>query len=146
MERVELRNSRGPAWVLIVTVKLGAALLLGGVTVIALGRGVGLDRAWPAGLGALLVLAFGLFDLSQMLDRKVQLTLTPEGLLDHRMQPPLLLPWSAVSAMFQDSADGHTVSVTVQGLDTARYRGPGTARAPFSSATINIQLDHVEVS
>ena len=143
MDRIELRNSRSPGWGLIMAVKLGIGLFVGGATLIGLVRGVPFGQAWPVGLVALGVLGAGLFDLIQMMDQRVQLTLTPEGLRDHRMQPPRLLPWSEISAMHQDNTDGHTVALTMRSPDTL---GSGSTPAPVSTFTINIQLERVDVT
>lgn len=143
MDRIELRNSRSPGWGLIVAMKLGIGLFLAGATLIGLARGAALGQAWPLALGALIGLGAGAFDLIQMMDQRVQLTLTPEGLRDHRMQPPRLLPWSEISAMHQDDVDGHTVALTMRRPDTLR---PGSAPAPVSTFTINIQLERVDVT
>lgn len=143
MDRIELRNSRSPGWGLIMALKLGIGLFVGGATLTGLVRGVPFGQAWPVGLIALGVLGAGLFDLMQMMDENVQLTLTPEGLRDHRMQPPRLLPWSDISAMHQDDMDGHTIALTMRSPDIVRL---GSAPAPVSTVTINIQLEHVDVT
>lgn len=146
MDRIELYNRMTPAWFVIVAVKLGGGVALAGATAVGMASG---KEAQPLLVGlacAAALIGFGLHDLSRLTDRKAQLTLTSEGLLDHRMSRPLLLPWSAVTTIFHSSMDGHSLHIETEGLDVARYAGPGTARAPLSGKTINVQLDHVDVS
>ena len=146
MERVELYNRMTPGWLLIVAFKLGLGLFVGGAAVVGmtLGQEVGSMLLWLACAAGLI--GFGLYDLIRLTDRKAQITLTPEGLLDHRMSRPLLLPWSAVKTIFNNSMNGHTLHIETEGLDTALYTGPGTSRWLLSDKTINVVLDHVDVS
>lgn len=62
------------------------------------------------------------------------------------MSRPLLLPCSAVTSIFHDSMDGHSLHIETDGLDTARYTGPRTSRWLLSGKTIDAQLDYVDVS
>ncbi|WP_224703079.1 hypothetical protein [Devosia aquimaris] len=100
MDRVvHLYTDRGPFSIVLTLVKLGMALA--GLYIIA--REAMAGRAtqvlWTgvamAGGGGF----FGIIDLTQMLDRQPQVTLSAEGLLDHRRSPARVMPWSAITGL-----------------------------------------------
>ena len=146
MEKIELRNRVTPGWLVILAAKLGIGLLVSGAGLIGLLRGNFSGATWTALAMGAAVAGAGLFDLRLLSDRGVKITLTPEGLLDHRMRNPLLLPWARVTSIFHDSTDGHSLHVAVSGLDVSRFTGPGTAKSLLSSTKLTVQLDYVDVS
>lgn len=93
MRKVDIYTDHGPISILLVAIK-GAMVLLG---IFILARGffsgeVG-EGLW---IGLVLVLAggfFGGYDLIKLLDRSPQLTLAPEGFVDHRIAVPVVIPW-----------------------------------------------------
>lgn len=146
MQTIVLYNRITPGWLAILVVKLGFGLLVSGAGVIGLLRGNLAGSTWWALVAGVAVLGAGLFDLRLLLDPRPQLTLTPEGLLDHRMRRPMLLPWARVAAIFHDSTNGHSLHVKLEGLDPGRFSGPGTAKSLVSGTEVVVTLDHVDVS
>jgi hypothetical protein len=146
MQTIVLYNRITPGWLAILVAKLGLGLLVSGAGVIGLLRGNFVDSTWWALVAGLAVLGAGLFDLRLLLDPRPQLTLTPEGLLDHRMRRPVLLPWAHVATIFHNSTDGHSLHVTLTGLSPTRFTGPGTTKSLISSTEVVVTLDYVDVS
>ncbi|WP_240229962.1 hypothetical protein [Devosia lacusdianchii] len=146
MQTIVLHNRLTPGWLVMLAVKLGIGLLLLGAGVTALVRGNASESHWLTLVGGPAMIAAGLFDLRLLLDRRPQLTLTPEGLLDHRMREPRLVPWARVVSIFHDSTNGHRLHVTLSGLDPALFTGPGTEKSLVSGKDVVVTLEHVDVS
>ena len=146
MERIELYNRLTPGWFVILAAKLGIGLLLVAGGLIGLMRGNMTGATWTALAGGAAVVGAGLLDLRLLLDRKVQITLTPEGLLDHRMKAPVLLPWARVTSIFHDSSGADVLLVEVSGLDLSRFTGPGTSKTLLSSSSVTVKLMYLDVS
>lgn len=143
MERIELHNRLTPGWFVILAAKLGIGLLFFGAGLIGVLRGKLTGETWMALLGGVAVVGAGLFDLRLLVDRKVKITLTPEGLLDHRMNTPVLLPWARVTSIYHA---GDVLHVEVSGLDVSRFTGPGTSKSLVSSSEVTVRLMYLGVS
>ena len=143
MERIELYYRLTPGWFVILAAKLGIGLLwvVGGL--IALTRGNMTVAIWTVLVGGVAAVGAGLLDLRLLLDRKVKITLTPEGLLDHRMSAPVLLPWARVTSIYQY---GKALHVEVSDLDLTRFTGPGTSKTPLSSSSVTVKLLYLDLS
>ncbi len=81
-------------------IKLGGGVLLLGLIVFAMMRGTGAVGVNVLGIAAaaLLLIGFGIFDLTKVMDRRVQIRLTPEGfqVLD---LGEFSVPWSMVESI-----------------------------------------------
>ncbi len=100
MDRVvHLYSDRGPISVGLTVVKLGIAV----AGVVVIGREVLAGQVTQVFWTGLVMAAgggvFGVADLRQLLDRRPQVTLSAEGLVDHRVTPTRLLPWSEIAAL-----------------------------------------------
>lgn len=105
---VHLYSDRGPISVALAVVKLGMAA----AGLVLLGREALLGQVTPALWTGLVMVAggavFGGADLRHLLDRRPQVTLSAEGLLDHRPARPRLLPWREVEALGYRGGGGST--------------------------------------
>lgn len=100
MDRVvHLYSDRGPFSVVLTAVKLGmmlVGLFLVGRELISgqFGEGLWIGLVMAAGGGL-----FGGIDLASLLDRSPKVTLSAEGLLDHRGAPPRVIAWERIRAL-----------------------------------------------
>lgn len=142
MEKIELRNRLTTGWFIILAAKLGIGLLFVVGGLMGLMRGNPTGTTWIALVGGVAAIGAGLWDVRLLLDRKVQITLTPEGLLDHRMSAPVLLPWARVTSIYHS---GPALHVEVSGLDLTRFTGPGTTRSLLSSSSVTVRLMYLDL-
>ena len=146
MRSVTLYNRMGPWWLIILVTKFGVGGLLAGAGVIGAYRGAAVGQWLPVEAMAMFVLGFGVFDLYRLNDRRPQITLSAEGMLDHRMSTPVLLPWSAISRiLFNVVGPQSTATAEVSAIATDRFTGPGTSRA-LGGGAVNIQLDYLDIT
>lgn len=96
---VHLYTDRGPIGLALAVVKLGMAV----AGFVIVGRELFAGQVTPAFWTGLVMAAgggvFGGADLRHLLDRSPQLTLSAEGLFDHRQARPRLIPWREVEAL-----------------------------------------------
>ena len=96
---VHIYTDHGPISFLLVAAK-GAMVLLG---IFILARGFfGGEMGEGSWIGLVLVAAggfFGGYDLIKLLDRSPQLTLSPEGFVDHRVAVPVVIPWDHFASL-----------------------------------------------
>ena len=150
-ESVEIRADRGALMLGLMGLKLGLALLLGGVVVVGLTRGAGIGTLGAPAVGALAALGFGLYDAHRISEPAVQLVFSPEGLLDKRVSPPQLVPWSAIHALTHvlSGGDGPAmVSLKVDdSVNRASFWSEGGARKQtFSKDRVVINLAYLALS
>lgn len=93
MRTVHIYTDHGPISILLVVIKL--AMVIFGIVLLVQGfsRGEVGEVLW---IGVLLVAGgsfFGGYDLLKLLDRSPQVTLSPEGFVDHRVAVPVVIPW-----------------------------------------------------
>lgn len=93
MRTVHIYTDHGPMSLLLVAIKL--AMVVFGIVVLAQAflRGEVGQVLW---IGLVLIgggAFFGGYDLIKLLDRSPQVTLSPEGFVDHRVAVPVVIPW-----------------------------------------------------
>ena len=151
-ESVEIRADRGPVMLGLMGIKLGLALLLGAVVVIGLSRGVAFGTLGAPAVGALAALGFGLYDAHRISEPAVQRVFSPAGILDQRVTPPQLVPWSAVHALthvLSGGGDGPSmVSLKVDdSVNRASFWSEGGAhKQTFSKDRVVISLAYLALS
>lgn len=96
---VHIYTDRGPISILLVATK--GAMVLFGIAILAQAfwRGEVGQVLW---IGLVLVAGgafFGGYDLIKLLDRSPQLTLAPEGFVDHRVAVPVVIPWDHFASL-----------------------------------------------
>ena len=148
---VEIRADRGPVMLGLMVLKLGLALLLGGVVAVGLSRGVALGTLAAPALGALAALGFGLYDAHRISEPAVQLVFSPAGLLDQRVTPPHVVPWSAIHALTHVLSGGDgpgMVSLKVDdSVDRASFWSAGGAhQQTLSRDRVVISLAYLALS
>jgi hypothetical protein len=126
-ESVEIRADRGPLTLGLLGLKLGLALLLGGVVAVGLSRGVALGTLAAPAVGALGALGFGLYDVHRISEPAVQLVFSPAGLLDQRVTPPQLVPWRSIHTLTHVLGGGNAAALVSLKVDDS------VARASFWS-------------
>ncbi|KFL31923.1 hypothetical protein JP75_05865 [Devosia riboflavina] len=101
---IHIYTDRSVISILLVMVK-GAMVLLG---IFILARAFFSGEAGQALWLALLLIAggvfFGFYDLLKLLDRSPQVTLGPEGFVDHRIAVPVVIPWDHFRSLGYRSA------------------------------------------
>jgi hypothetical protein len=93
MRRVDIFTDRGVISIVLVVLKGAMAAFGIFLLVQALSRGETGQVLWG---GVALIaggVVFGGYDLIKLLDRSPQLTLAPEGFVDHRVAVPVVIPW-----------------------------------------------------
>ena len=150
-EIVEIRADRGPVMLGLMGLKLGLALLLGAVVVIGLSRGVALGTLVAPIVGALGALGFGLYDAHRISEPAVQLVFSPAGILDQRVTPPQLVPWSAVHALTHVLSGGDGPSMVSLKVDDSVNRASfwsegGAHKQTFSRDRVVISLAYLALS
>lgn len=93
MRRVDIFTDRGVISIVLVVLKGAVAAFGIFLLVQALSRGEPGQVLWG---GVALIaggVVFGFYDLIKLLDRSPQLTLGPEGFVDHRVSVPVVIPW-----------------------------------------------------
>jgi len=151
MDMVEIRNGLRAGHLLVIAAKLGFGLFLCAAAAYGSWRGAAIGPlafAWIAGIG---FAGLGLIHLRIGLDRAVQLTLSPEGLRDHR-SGGVLIPWRAVRRA-RDPGPGRRAGIidldlaedAPLGSDLLGGAGPRHVRVPLDALDTNARemLAHI---
>ncbi|KKB80128.1 hypothetical protein VW35_06745 [Devosia soli] len=96
---VHIYTDHSPISILLVVIKL--AMVVFGVLLLAqaFSRGEAGEVLWLAVVLIAGGAVFGGYDLIKLLDRSPQLTMSPDGLVDHRAGVPKVIPWEHFRAL-----------------------------------------------
>lgn len=148
MEVIRIRNGRRPGQVLIPAAKLGIGLVLCVAAAIGTWRGApggSLATAWLLGL---LAMGFGLFEGRRTLDPRVKLTLSREGIRDHR-SGGVQIPWSSVRRV-RNLGIGNTANILELDLREAIHVGldrlTGAGNRGSGLEVVRIPLEELDTS
>ena len=123
---VHIYTDHGPISILLVVVK-GAMVLFGiFILVRAFFSGEVGQVLW---IGLLLVFGgafFGGYDLLKLLDRSPQLTLSPEGFVDHRVARPVVIPWDKFGSLGYRGGGSTGWTLEIFGTDGRHVLVPAT--------------------
>lgn len=146
---VEIRNGRRAGHIFVIAMQLGFGVLfaVGGLYKAATG-GTGKEVAIGI-LGGLAIMGVGFFHLLTAADRQVRLTLSPEGLRDHR-SGGVLIPWTFIKKMAHLPGHGSaTASIMLEldgDLDVGRDLATGSGNLLRSMSKVRVEITSLDTS
>ena len=147
MQTVQLYSRVSPAWLLVLVAKFGIGAAMAIAAVVNMSRNGPSQSILIFGALSLVVIGFALYDVAKLTERGVKITLSAEGLLDHRSARPVLLPWQAIDSMFLASHGGiPIVTIGVKALDLSPFKGPGLSRDPLKADALKLRLEYIDIS